>query len=175
MTHHRFITYVARVGIVPLAALAFVTATGVGQAGAATAKKDATVSVRKTGLGKVLVDSSGRTLYLFKLDTGTQSQCTGACAANWPPLPATGKPVAGTGAKASLIGSTTRADGTSQVTYNGHPVYMFLGDQKAGQTNGEGVNAFGASWFAVSPAGNQVVKHGSNASTTPTTTGGSGY
>jgi predicted lipoprotein with Yx(FWY)xxD motif len=175
VTHNRFIKYLARVGIVPLAALAVATSVGVGQAGAATKASDATVAVAKTGLGKVLVDSSGRTLYLFKKDTGTESQCTGACATNWPPLAATGTPLAGTGAKTALIGTTMRADGTSQVTYNGHPVYSFVGDQKAGQTSGEGVSAFGAKWFAVSPSGKQVSNHASNSGSGSSSSGGLGY
>jgi predicted lipoprotein with Yx(FWY)xxD motif len=121
-----------------------------------SAGKPATVGVTSTSLGNVLVDSKGRTLYLFKQDTGTTSTCTGACAASWPPLIATGTPTSGSGAEASLIGTTKRQDGTSQVTYNGHPVYLFSGDQKAGDTNGQGVNAFGASWFALTSSGSQV-------------------
>ena len=97
-----------------------------------------------------------RTLYLFAADTGTQSECTRACASAWPPLMATGKPTVGAGADASLVGSTTRSDGTRQVTYAGHPVYLFSGDQNPGDTNGEGIVAFGASWYAVSPAGDQI-------------------
>jgi predicted lipoprotein with Yx(FWY)xxD motif len=109
-----------------------------------------------SGLGKILVNSNGLTLYLFKKDTGTKSTCAGACATNWPPLRASGKPLAGTGLSTSKIGTTARSDGKPQVTYNGHPLYLFQGDSAPGQTNGEGISAFGAPWFAVSPAGNQV-------------------
>jgi predicted lipoprotein with Yx(FWY)xxD motif len=115
-----------------------------------------TVDVAQTGLGNVLVDSQGRTLYRFLADQGTTSECSGACATNWPPLEASGKPTAGKGADASMIGTTARSDGGTQVTYNGHPVYRFMGDKKAGDTNGEGLVAFGASWFALSPAGVQI-------------------
>jgi predicted lipoprotein with Yx(FWY)xxD motif len=115
-----------------------------------------TVDVAKTGLGNVLVDSQGRTLYRFLADQGTTSECSGACATNWPPLEASGKPTAGKGADASMIGTTARSDGGTQVTYNGHPVYTFMGDKKAGDTNGEGLVAFGAAWFALSPAGVQI-------------------
>ena len=80
------------------------------------------------------------------------------CASFWPPLITTGKPRAGTGAKASLLGTTKRADGRVQVTYNHHPLYTFKKDTKKGQTNGEGLSAFGATWYAVSPAGARVVK-----------------
>jgi predicted lipoprotein with Yx(FWY)xxD motif len=116
----------------------------------------ATVGVANVGLGKVLVNSHGRTLYLFKKDTSTTSTCLGACAVNWPPLRASGKLTLGSGANASLVSTATRSDGKTQVIYNGHPLYLFSGDQKAGDTNGQGVNAFGGLWYAVSPAGNQV-------------------
>jgi predicted lipoprotein with Yx(FWY)xxD motif len=116
----------------------------------------ATVGVASTALGNVLVDTQGRTLYLFQKDSGTTSTCTGSCATFWPPLFAPGAPTGGTGANASLIGTTKRQDGKSQVTYNGHPVYLYTGDHKPGNTNGEGVVAFGAGWFALSPSGSQV-------------------
>jgi len=115
-----------------------------------------TVAVANSNLGNILVDSRGRTLYLFGADTGTKSACSGACAVNWPPLIASGTPTAGSGAKASLVSTSTRSDGKKQVTYNGHPVYLFAADQQAGDTNGQGVNAFGGSWFALTSAGNQV-------------------
>jgi predicted lipoprotein with Yx(FWY)xxD motif len=115
-----------------------------------------TVDVAETGLGNVLVDSQGRTLYRFLADQGTTSECSGACATNWPPLEASGKPTAGKGADPSMIGTTARSDGGTQVTYNGHPVYTFMGDKKPGDTNGEGLVAFGAGWFALSPAGVQI-------------------
>jgi predicted lipoprotein with Yx(FWY)xxD motif len=114
-----------------------------------------------SGLGKILVNSNGLTLYLFKKDTGTKSTCAGACATNWPPLRASGKPLAGTGLSTSKVGTTARSDGKPQITYNGHPLYLFQGDSAPGQTNGQGISAFGAPWFAVSPAGNQVNGTGS--------------
>jgi predicted lipoprotein with Yx(FWY)xxD motif len=107
-------------------------------------------------LGQLLVDSRGRTLYLFKKDTGGKSACSGSCAANWPPLLATGRPTAGTGVKASKLATTRRSDGKTQVVYNGHPLYRFIGDGMPGNTNGEGLTAFGARWFVVSPAGNEI-------------------
>jgi predicted lipoprotein with Yx(FWY)xxD motif len=117
------------------------------------------VTTGKTGLGRILVSSSGRTLYLFGKDRNGKSACTGQCATFWPPLIAKSKPRAAGGAKASLLGTTKRSDGRLQVTYNHHPLYMFAQDKKRGQTNGEGVNAFGGTWNVVSPAGNKVVKH----------------
>jgi hypothetical protein len=103
-----------------------------------------------------LVNSSGRTVYLFKGDSGMKSACTGACATAWPPLLAIGNPTAGSGLAASKLGTITRSDGAKQVTYNGHPLYTFIKDKKPGNVNGEGVTAFGASWFALSPDGNQI-------------------
>jgi predicted lipoprotein with Yx(FWY)xxD motif len=127
-------------------------------AGNAAQSSGAIVSTAKTSLGRILVNSSGRTLYLFGKDKNGKSSCSGMCASFWPPLITTGKPRAGTGTKASLLGTTKRADGRVQVTYNHHPLYTFKKDTKKGQTNGEGLSAFGATWYAVSPAGARVVK-----------------
>jgi predicted lipoprotein with Yx(FWY)xxD motif len=118
--------------------------------------QSATIGVANESLGNVLVDARGRTLYLFQRDSGTKSTCSGACAIDWPPLRATGKPTVGSGAKRSLVATNARLDGTTQVTYNGHPVYVFSGDQEPGDTNGQGVNAFGGLWYALSPAGDPV-------------------
>ena len=125
--------------------------------------KAATVGVATAGgLGRILVDTQGRTLYLFQKDVGTRSACSGACAAAWPPLRATGKPSAGTSLSAAKLGTTPRSDGKPQVTYNGHPLYLYSADRKAGDTNGQGINAFGAAWFALSPAGNMASGTGTN-------------
>jgi predicted lipoprotein with Yx(FWY)xxD motif len=126
------------------------------------------VSTAKTSLGRILVDSRGRTLYLFGEDRKGKSACAGQCAAFWPPLIAGGTPRATRAAKASLIGTTKRADGRLQVTYNHHPLYTFAKDKKKGQTSGEELDAFGGEWDAVSPAGAKVEKPTSS-------TGGGGY
>ena len=98
------------------------------------------------------------------------------CATFWPPLIASGKPVVAAGAKASLLGTTRRADGRRQVTYNHHPLYMFAKDTQKGQTNGEGVDAFGAEWYVTSPAGAKVEKATGSSSGAPVpTSGGSPY
>src|SRR5206468_1657017 len=120
--------------------------------------RGATVAVAKSDLGRILVNGSSRTLYLFEKDTHGKSTCAGQCAGFWPPLLASGKPLATAGAKASLLGTIKRADGRLQVTYNHHPLYTFVKDTKKGQTNGEEVNAFGAEWYALSPAGGKVEK-----------------
>jgi predicted lipoprotein with Yx(FWY)xxD motif len=126
----------------------------------AAAGKGPVVSTATTSLGRVLVDAHGHTLYLFGKDRNGKSACSGACAAAWPPLIATAKPRAGAGAAASRLGTTRRADGRLQVTYNHHPVYTFVKDTKKGQTNGEGLTAFGGTWDAVSAAGAKVQKRG---------------
>ena len=135
-----------------------------------TSGQTATVGTASSGnLGTILVDSQGRTLYLFEKDTGTKSACFGACATAWPPLRDSGKPTAGSGLNASLLGTTNRSDGNPQVTYNGHPLYTFIMDQNPGDTNGQGSTAFGGSWFALNSSGNQVT-----ASQSTTTSGSSG-
>src|SRR4051794_31491501 len=111
------------------------------------------VSTASTSLGTVLVDSQGRTLYLFKADKATESACSGACASAWPPLRVSAKPTAGGRATASKLGTTQRSDGQPQVTYNGHPLYTYIGDSEPGDVNGQGLTAFGAAWFALSPSG----------------------
>jgi predicted lipoprotein with Yx(FWY)xxD motif len=180
MTSSRSITYLAGAAV-PLAALA-VAASGSGasvpavqhhttdrRAASVGVAKTPTLKARKTRLGKILVDSRGRTLYLFKKDRGTKSACFGACASAWPPLRVSGRPRAGSGVKASKVGTTKRSDGRRQVTYNRHPVYRFSGDSKPGDTNGQGLNAFGGRWFALSLAGNRV------SSLPPSSGGGPGY
>jgi predicted lipoprotein with Yx(FWY)xxD motif len=120
------------------------------------ASKGALVALRSTALGNVLVDARGRTLYLFKKDRHGRSACYGACATYWPPLLSPAKPRAGTGVRASLLGVTKRTDGKRQVTYAGHPLYTFIADTKPGQTNGEGLTNFGATWDVVSASGRAV-------------------
>ena len=104
-------------------------------------------------LGKILVDGNGITVYLFVADTGKASTCYTSCAQFWPPVLTAGAPQAGAGAQASLLGTTSRTDGTTEVTYAGHPLYYFLKDKKAGDTTGQGVNGFGALWWVLSPSG----------------------
>lgn len=118
---------------------------------AATGTTIAVVSNAK--LGQLLVDSKGITVYLFVADTGSDSTCYTSCASIWPPVLTTGKPQAGTGADASLLGTTTRTDGKVEVTYAGHPLYYFVKDKQPGDTTGQGVNGFGALWWVMSPAG----------------------
>jgi predicted lipoprotein with Yx(FWY)xxD motif len=143
------------------------TTTGAGGAASSapssTSASSGTVDLAKGNLGPILIDSQGRTLYLWQADTGAKSTCTGACASAWPPLVTTGKPTAGSGVKSSLLATAKRADGTEQVTYNGHPLYRFAGDTAPRQTNGQGSTGFGALWYVLSPGGNPLT--GTTAST----------
>src|SRR4029079_10924433 len=169
MTRRRLIAFLASAAVVPLTALS-VAACGSGGGGASASTgppktasgRPATVGVANTGLGKILVDSQGRTLYMFQKDQGTHSACTGACASAWPPLRANGKPTVGSGASASMVTTSPRSDGKPQVVYNNHQLYRYSGDQKPGDTNGQGLTAFGGGWFALSPAGSQVSGQATN-------------
>jgi predicted lipoprotein with Yx(FWY)xxD motif len=100
-------------------------------------------------------------------DTKDKSVCYGACAGAWPPVTATGKVVAEGGAKASELGTTTRTDGTKQVTYDGWPLYYYVGDSGSGTTTGQGSDGFGAKWWLLAPSGAEI--------TTTGTSGSSGY
>jgi predicted lipoprotein with Yx(FWY)xxD motif len=172
MTPSKPISFLAGAAVVPLTALALAAPAGSASAAktqptvngqpVAVSIAKSTLGVRSTRLGRILVDARGHTLYLFKKDSGTKSSCFGACATAWPPLRATGKPTVSGGAKASMVATTKRSDGKPQVTYNGHPLYRFMGDSKPGDTNGQGLNAFGARWYAVSPTGKQITRRPSS-------------
>ena len=173
MRQSRPITFLATAAAIPLSALSL-GACGGGSATAAAPLPNnngqvATVGTGQTGLGTILIDRQGRTLYLFKADSGGQSACSGACALAWPPLLTPGDPTAGSGAKASLLGTITRPGGRKQVTYNGHPLYLFVKDHHPGDTLGQGVTAFGAPWYALTPSGDQV------SGQSPTSGYGGGY
>jgi predicted lipoprotein with Yx(FWY)xxD motif len=174
---------VAALAIAPLSALALAAC---GSSNSSTASNDGasasksppsgstasgTVDVANTSLGSILVDSQGRTLYLWQADKSSKSTCSGACATAWPPLQTNGKLSAGDGVKRSLLGTTERTGGSGQVTYNGHPLYTFQGDTASGQTNGQGSAGFGALWFVLSPAGTQITRSASSSAGSPS----SGY
>ena len=114
------------------------------------------VKAARSPFGRVLVDSRGITLYDFPRDRGIVSSCYGACAALWPPLLTSGKPVAGPGVRASLLGTTKRSDGKIEVTYNGHPLYYFVSDRSPGHFSGQGLKQFGDPWWVLSPAGEEI-------------------
>ena len=141
---------------------------GAGSIALGGTRTGATVNLRKTRLGSVLVTSKGHTLYLFMKDKNGKSSCNASCPTFWPPLLSHAKPTAGSGVKASLLGTTRRSNGSRQVTYNKHPLYSYTLDKKAGQTKGEGMLAFGAEWYAVSAKGTAVVKRSTTTTTTTT-------
>jgi predicted lipoprotein with Yx(FWY)xxD motif len=125
-------------------------------AGGASASGGTVITTAKSSAGMVLTNGSGKAVYLWVKDTGDMSNCNGACAGAWPPVTATGTATATGGAKASDIGTITRSDGTKQVTYDGHPLYYFTGDNGPGTASGQGSDSFGAKWWLVTPTGSDV-------------------
>jgi len=126
------------------------------------ASSGATVAVGTTSLGKILVGPNGRTLYEFQADKGKTSTCYTSCAVEWPPLTVSGPVKAGPGINAALLGTTPRTAGANQVTYDGHPLYYYVGDGSPGQTTGQAVNQFGALWYVLTPAGTAITSSGSS-------------
>lgn len=110
-------------------------------------------------LGPILVDGAGRTVYLFEKDKGNESSCSGSCAAVWPPVTTSVKPKPGSGADAAKLGTTKRSDGTTEVSYAGHPLYYYAPDgTSGGSTGGQGLDQFGAKWYVLSPSGSAVTQ-----------------
>jgi predicted lipoprotein with Yx(FWY)xxD motif len=158
-------------GVVTLAvALGMIGFLAAGSVARSATQSNATVSLRKTSLGMILVNARGHTLYLFAKDRNAKSACTGSCTRFWPPLLSRGKSTAGPGVKRSLLGTMRRSNGSLQVTYNKHPLYTYVVDKRAGKTNGEGNSLFGAKWWAVSTKGRAVVRAPTSSTTTTSTT-----
>ncbi|MFL5826347.1 MAG: hypothetical protein ACJ76V_07470 [Thermoleophilaceae bacterium] len=149
---------------VAMGAVGYATSVAGGEGAAAKARP--TVALRATGLGKILVDGKGRTLYEFGKDRHGKSSCSDACAAVWPPLIVSGKARAGKGVDAAKLTTVKRSDGTTQAVYNHHPLYRFAPDSKAGDTKGQGVNGFGARWYVLNAAGRLVKKTAAQAPAT---------
>ena len=142
---------IAAVAVVVVAAVALAGLTAIASSATSTPAK---VKTGTSALGRIVVDGKARTLYLFEKDKHGKSACSGVCAQNWPPLLTRGKPTAGPGAKSALLGTTRRSDGTTQVTYNKHPLYTFVADKgKRASTKGERLEAFGAKWYVVAAKG----------------------
>ena len=140
----------------------------------------ATLKLTSSKEGRYLVDSQGRSLYLFEKDEGGESYCNGACAAVWPALETEAMPHAGPGVDAAALGTIKRDDGDMQVTYHGHPLYYYAADASTpGKTKGEDVEQFGDGWYLVSAAGKSVEeKSGSDSnsnSNSGSNGGGGGY
>ena len=106
--------------------------------------------------GMALVDEEGKALDLWEADKNGTSTCSGPCAAAWPPVTTSGAPLAGSGVDKALLGTVKRADGTEQVTYNGHPLYYYVGDTGSGTAKGQGSKDFGASWYVLSAKGVKI-------------------
>jgi predicted lipoprotein with Yx(FWY)xxD motif len=146
-------------GLAALAVLAAACSGGSGAVGPTAsggARPAAVVDVRASALGRTLVDGQGRTLYLFEVDQAGKSECNGGCAVAWPPYVGGGTPRAGTGVTGSLLGTTTRGDGGTQVTYGGHPLYYYAGDVKPGDDAGQGLDQFGGKWYVLGPEGTKI-------------------
>jgi predicted lipoprotein with Yx(FWY)xxD motif len=150
-------------------------------ASSASGSASSTVITTKTSSGgSFLTNSAGRAIYLFVADSSGKSTCSGACASAWPPVVATGQPTAAGGAQASDLGTITRSDGTKQVTYDGHPLYYFVGDTGPGTDKGQGVDGFGAKWWLVAPTGSSIttavtVSGSGSAPASSSSGGGGGY
>jgi predicted lipoprotein with Yx(FWY)xxD motif len=129
---------------------------GAGPTASGGARPAAVVDVRASALGRTLVDGQGRTLYLFEADQAGKSVCNGGCAVAWPPYVGGGTPTAGAGVTGSLLGTTARGDGGTQVTYSGHPLYYYVGDLKPGDDAGQGLDQFGAKWYVLGPDGSKI-------------------
>jgi predicted lipoprotein with Yx(FWY)xxD motif len=125
------------------------------------------ISIRSTSLGKTLVDANGRTLYLFEGDTRNLSRLSSAGLSVWPRFIATGPVKAVNGAQASKLGTISSPSGVRQVTYNGHPLYYYVGDSKPGSTRGQRLNEFGALWYVLGPSGNAVTSATSTVKAAP--------
>ena len=148
------------------------TSTPSGGSTTASSSSAATVKTASSGVGTILVDGNGKTIYLFQKDAGTKSACSGACLQHWPAVTTHGKPQEGSGVSASLLGTSRRADGTVQVTYANHPLYLFAGDSAAGDMNGQDVDAFGARWYVLGPDGDQITSQASSSGGGGSGTGG---
>jgi len=131
-----------------------------------------TLAAKTIGGKQVLTNAAGFTLYWFAPDTATTSKCTGSCATYWPPVK--GTVTAGSGVTGK-IGTITRADGTTQATYNGHPLYTYAGDSAPGQDKGNGVNASGGLWYNVSVTASATTGSAPTPTATAKTGGGYGY
>jgi predicted lipoprotein with Yx(FWY)xxD motif len=124
--------------------------------GAKTDSVTPAVTIAHAKLGSYLADAKGRALYLFEADKGSSSACYSACASLWPPLTSAGAVTPGVGVDRASLGTTTRNDGTTEVTYHGHPLYYYAADTTKGSLTGQGLNQFGAKWYVVAPNGNKI-------------------
>jgi predicted lipoprotein with Yx(FWY)xxD motif len=128
-----------------------------GSSATTTAGSGVVITAKHDKLGTILAAGPKKlTVYLFEGDKGQGSSCTGACAQVWPPVTTGGAPTTSGSAMAGELGTITRSDGTTQVTYKGHPLYFYAHDKDDGDAYGEGINGFGASWYVIKPSGAKV-------------------
>jgi predicted lipoprotein with Yx(FWY)xxD motif len=128
-----------------------------GSTGSSSAASTAlTIETHSGPLGTFLTDGTGKTLYMFASDTSMKSTCSDQCAVFWPPVTDSSTPTVTGAASMSDVGAIMRADGSTQVTYNGHPLYYFKDDAAAGDTTGQGNNTFGAKWWVLSAKGTPI-------------------
>lgn len=165
MTRKRLPLPILIVAIIAIAAVIAATS-GSAQRKAPQAPGGSAISVRETTTGKALVDANGRTLYLFAADQPNVSKLSAAGQAIWPPFTSTTVPAATGGAAAARIGIISA---TRQITYNGHPLYYYVGDQRPGQASGQGLNQFGARWYVLSASGAAITS--TSASGSPSQSG----
>jgi predicted lipoprotein with Yx(FWY)xxD motif len=137
-------------------------------AGGSSSSSGTKLAAKTIGGKQVLTNSKGFTLYWFAPDTSTASKCTGSCATYWPPVPA---PAAAGSGVSGKVGSITRPDGTKQATYNGHPLYTYVGDKAPGENKGNGLNISGGLWYDVPVSGGAAPASSSSSSSG----GGGGY
>lgn len=159
--------------VIAAAVYAVILTTGSSGKKAPAVAANSAISVQQTPLGRTLTDANGRTLYLFAADKPNVSTLSAAGLAFWPRFTSTIKPSATGGALAGKIG--TVSGGAGQVTYNGHPLYYFVGDHNPGQTSGQGLNQFGARWYVLSPSGAAVISAPTASAPSSSTGGGSAY
>jgi predicted lipoprotein with Yx(FWY)xxD motif len=170
--------------VAPAAALAAAASLGltgavvpsVGAVAGAAGSSGKVHAAKVSGVGTVLVDGAGRTLYAFAPDKQSAPTCAGTCASLWPPVYTSGTPVAGHGVHASMLGTVTVAGGRHQVTYDHWPLYTFVEDSGPGQAHGQGIVSFGGKWSTVGPAGRPFGTSGtSHKGSGSTGGGGNGY
>jgi len=160
----------------PRSVAVFAIGGGNAKANQSQATATSAISIRSTSLGKTLVDANGRTLYLFEGDRANVSTLSSAGAAVWPRFVASGPVKAGNGVQAALIGTATSPAGVKQVTYQGHPLYYYVGDSSPGSTRGQGLNEFGALWYGLGASGNAITSAPSTSAAAPAApAGGYGY
>jgi predicted lipoprotein with Yx(FWY)xxD motif len=159
--------------VIAAAVYAVILTTGSSGKKAPAVAANSAISVQQTPLGRTLTDANGRTLYLFAADKPNVSTLSAPGLAFWPPFTSTIKPSATGGALAGKI--DTVSGGAGQVTYNGHPLYYFVGDHNPGQTSGQGLNQFGARWYVLSPSGAAVTSAPTASAPSSSTGGGSPY